>query len=249
MRALALTLIGVMTLSGTAWAEEPWRVSLTPYLWGAGLEGNVRTRSNLPTAEVDASFGDILDNTDFAAMLLGEVGRGRWSALADLTYLKMGAEADTPGRLFSDAKLTADTTIFSLAGAYRVLEQGQKAVADVDVVAGARMWHLDGALTLGPGLLSGVRAEREETWVDPIIGLHVRHVLNDRWRLEGYADIGGFGVSSDVTWQVYGGVGADITDRVTARFGYRHLAVDYEDGGFLWDVSLSGPILGVTIRL
>jgi opacity protein-like surface antigen len=118
-----------------------------------------------------------------------------------------------------------------------------------DQYPGARMWQLDGALTLGPGLLPGVRAERDETWVDPIIGLRARHVLNDRWRLEGYADIGGFGVASNFTWQVYGGVGADITDRVTARLGYRHLAVDYEKDGFLWDVSLSGPILGVTVRL
>ena len=39
-----------------------------------------------------------------------------------------------------------------------------------------------------------------------------------------------------------------FTKWATAFVGYRHLAVDYRRGGFVYDVNMSGPILGVVIR-
>ena len=66
--------------------------------------------------------------------------------------------------------------------------------------------------------------------------------------LFGLADVGGFGVSSDSTWQVMGALSYRLTDRIIARAGYRHLEVDYDNDGFVYDVELSGPILGVSFR-
>jgi hypothetical protein len=45
-----------------------------------------------------------------------------------------------------------------------------------------------------------------------------------------------------------GALGYRFSDRIVARAGYRHLEDDYDDGGFVYDVELSGPILGVTFR-
>src|SRR3954467_2310351 len=105
---LASTLAAWLGPSFPAKADEPeaaeragWSFPLTPDIWGAGLKGDVGTRSNLPTAEIDASFGDIIENTDFAFMLVGEVRYGRWGVLADLAYLSIGADGTTPGLLFS----------------------------------------------------------------------------------------------------------------------------------------------------
>ena len=39
-----------------------------------------------------------------------------------------------------------------------------------------------------------------------------------------------------------------FTDRIVARVGYRYLKVDYDNDGFVYDVALSGPILGMTFR-
>ena len=60
--------------------------------------------------------------------------------------------------------------------------------------------------------------------------------------------VGGFGVASDLTWQLVGTLEYQFSDWFAARAGYRHLKVDYEDGGFVWDVDLSGPIVGATFR-
>ena len=39
-----------------------------------------------------------------------------------------------------------------------------------------------------------------------------------------------------------------VADYLTLDAGYRYLAVDYDDGGFLFDVALSGPIIGASFR-
>ena len=39
-----------------------------------------------------------------------------------------------------------------------------------------------------------------------------------------------------------------FNDTVSATAGYRHLEVDYSNGGFDFDVELSGPVIGATIR-
>lgn len=62
------------------------------------------------------------------------------------------------------------------------------------------------------------------------------------------ADIGGFGVGADFTWQVLGTVNYLLTDHLSVSAGYKHLAIDYDDDGYVFDATLSGPVLGITYR-
>ncbi len=62
-----------------------------------------------------------------------------------------------------------------------------------------------------------------------------------------YGDVGGFGVSSDLTWQAYGGLGFQLNDWFSAQAGYRYLLEDFDDGSFVYDVALHGPLIGVSI--
>ena len=62
-----------------------------------------------------------------------------------------------------------------------------------------------------------------------------------------YGDIGRFGIASDNTWQLMGLVGYRFNDWIEGAID-RHLSVDYSNDGFVWDVEMSGPILGVTFR-
>lgn len=47
---------------------------------------------------------------------------------------------------------------------------------------------------------------------------------------------------------MFGGVAYEFNDTVSAIAGYRHLEVDYRNNGFRFDVELSGPVIGATIR-
>ena len=87
-----------------------------------------------------------------------------------------------------------------------------------------------------------------KTWVDPIIGISGRVELGSGFALQAEGDVGGFGLVSDIDWQVLGTIQYQVADYVTLDAGYRYLAVDYDDGGFLFDVALSGPIIGASIR-
>ena len=95
------------------------------------------------------------------------------------------------------------------------------------------------------GPVGGVKLDGKETWVDPVVGFRVRKDLNENRFVALYGDLGGFDVGSQFTWQAYGGVGYEFSDRVSGYLMYRYLDVDYDEGGFVWDVVMEGLLFGV----
>lgn len=53
--------------------EEGWRFQLTPYVWMAGLAGDVRPLENAPTVSTSRSFSSILDDLDGAFFMTGVI--------------------------------------------------------------------------------------------------------------------------------------------------------------------------------
>jgi hypothetical protein len=51
-----------------------------------------------------------------------------------------------------------------------------------------------------------------------------------------------------VTWQVFGGVGCELTQHVDLELGWRHLAMDYEEDGMVVDATLSGLTMSAAIN-
>ena len=147
--------------------SSPWAFTVTPYFWLAGLEGDVGV-GGLPPAEVDASFSDIIENTDIAVMLGAEARRDRWGLTLDLVYLGLAQDAETPGPLFDDATIDVNTMFTTIGGAYRFIET---TTVGLDALAGARLWYVDAELDLDTGLLPGRSNQDNEYWVDPVVGL------------------------------------------------------------------------------
>ena len=86
-------------------------------------------------------------------------------------------------------------------------------------------------------------------WVDPFVGVRGYYYLTDRLYGVAKADIGGFGVSSDLAWQAYGALGYKLSKRTTLELGYKYMAVDYTSGGFTNDVRTSGVFLNLGMKL
>lgn len=84
--------------------------------------------------------------------------------------------------------------------------------------------------------------------MDPIVGARARYNFSDRFYAIARADVGGFGVGSDITWQAYGAIGYQLTAHTTLELGYRHMYVDYADGNFSYDISTSGVQLAIGYR-
>jgi len=102
--------------------------------------------------------------------------------------------------------------------------------------------------SIAAGSFAARQRSGNETWVDPIIGLSGRVELGNGFALQAEGDVGGFGLVSDIDWQVLGTLQYEVADSITLDAGYRYLAVDYKNGGFLLDVALSGPIVGASTR-
>jgi hypothetical protein len=219
--------------------EARWQVAAAVYLFAPSLEGTVGV-GGLPTVDVDASFSDLLDYLDFAFMAVAEARRDRFGIFGDILYTKLSGDATGPGGLLN-ASLTNQMIIGTLMGEYRVAEWGK---TSVDLMAGGRVWGVSNEISI-----SGIgSAEVDEYWVDPMIGVKSRVQGASPWYLTGWAMIGGFGVSSDIDWDLFGGVGYEITDRISLVGGYRGIGVDYSSDGFVFDVIEHGPILGGVFR-
>lgn len=85
-------------------------------------------------------------------------------------------------------------------------------------------------------------------WVDPIIGFRAQYNFNDHWYLAGNSDIGGFGVSSDLTWSIQATVGYNFTEKISAELGYRYLYTDYTSGNFGYDMAQAGIYTGMNFK-
>jgi hypothetical protein len=77
--------------------------------------------------------------------------------------------------------------------------------------------------------------------------MHGTWDLNERWFLNGGGDIGGFGVSSDLIWQLNLALGYRFTESLSTLIGYRGFGVDYSSGGFVVDTIAHGPVIGVSM--
>lgn len=249
--------IGVisMLVTGEAMADEPkrssyipddWSMDISPYVWAASLHGDIAPFPRAPTADVDVGFKDILKHLDMAGMVFAKLRYQRFAGYADLVFTSISADADTPfGVLFDDIDADNDIFIGTFGGAYRALESEH---AWLDLLIGARVWSVDTQIKLRGGLLPDQTFENGEDWVDPIVGLQGLYRFDNGIFLTSLFQIGGFGAASDLTWDAFGGVGYKFNDTISAIAGYRHMDVDYHHNGFVFDVDLSGPVVGMTVN-
>jgi len=228
----------------TARAAEP-QFAITSYLWMAGVTGTLGTTiPGTATQRMEADFGDVLSHLNgIPVMLAGEFRQGRFGVLADAMAISVETDADTPGNAFAGGRARLRQVIGSVLFAWRVADAGSGVL---DLGAGLRAFGVSTRLTLEPGALPGQRFDRDDNWVNPILGLRYRHQIAEGWSATLYGDIGG--ASGDLTWQAMATLDYRLSDRMTLRAGYRWLSFDRESGLLRQDMGLGGPILGATLR-
>ena len=263
LNKMALTLLG-MALVGAAGAPasaqttapgEPggWTVSIAPYVWATSLTGDTSVRG--VDADVDLPFSDIVDNLAFGGMLGVDVRKGRLGVIFDGVLARQESESDLR-RVELD--VTVDSSWLGLAPYYRAVDwtfrqsaSGKPMRFVVEPLAGIRYTRFrvetDGTGPRG----NGRQVDRTENWVDPLVGSRFAVDLADQWQVFGEGDIGGFGVGSDLAWNVQAFLGYETTilgRPTTFAAGYRALGQDYEKNDFEWDVITHGPVLGAVVR-
>lgn len=136
---------------------DNWTFRMTPYAWATSLSGSTTVKGY--TTDIDASFIDILDHTQFPKGLFelagfGEARYGRFAFLADILYTKLGVSGGSSqsrdvGRfatlgISASAGLTVQMVIAEFAAAYEVAHWGAanppNSGTAIDLYAGGRAW-------------------------------------------------------------------------------------------------------------
>lgn len=222
-------------------APNGWRFEVVPYLWAAGLDGDVKV-GRLPAAGVEATFSDLLDVLDLAFMSTFTGHKDRGGFIVDALYFDLSDTVPTPDDLYGDADVGITERIYSAAGTYR-LNDGK---APVELVGGLRYVDLSGDLELTSGVAAGRKVSGSENWWDAFVGATVRWKFAEHWALVGYGDIGGGG--SKLTWQALAGVDWTFSPHLSGKFGYRYLSIDYDQNDLLYDTAMAGGYAGLGIR-
>lgn len=229
----------LLATAGMAWtAEEGWSFKITPYLWAMGIDGDIGIGP--VSVPVDVKFTDAVEDLDLGGMLSAEARNGAWGILVDGAYLKLSEEVDTFLGEFG-----AELEQWMLQGSvvYSVVDTGS---TGFDLGAGVRYLSLDTTLNTP---LDTADLNASEGIADPILVARLRQQITEKFYSVLYGDIGGFGVSADLTWQLMAAAGYSFTDWFSLLAGYRALGYDYEQDEFSLDVVENGIVIGLQFSL
>jgi hypothetical protein len=251
-----VVLAGVMALAslGVATADAgEWQHSVTPYIWGTGMSGNTAVATPLGplSADVNMSFSDILSNLDFGGMVMYQGRYDKWVLMSDLIYMDLGANRTRDVAVVSTRfDASVQQLGLEISGGYHITDA-------IALYAGMRYNDLDSAVRVTattPGNSVTRSARASASWVDPIVGIlgEFPFPFADRWAVNLKGDVGGFGVGSDLAWQVMVSVRWRMNDNWDFSAGYRYMQMDYEDKGgsgiVVYNMTTQGPGIGATWR-
>jgi hypothetical protein len=252
--ALVLALTTASSFAGTPVSENltipptesasDWWFTIAPYSWVTATDGDMGVAGRV--APVDISMKDALEDLEFAFMIAAEAGFDRWAFGFDGIYgaFSSGGALPPGAAPFTNATVDFDQFFGRAHAGYQVIKEDN---ATLTAFVGARYSYLSSEIVLTGGA-PPLSVNGSKSWIDPVIGAHGVWEINDRWFLHGGGDIGGFGVNSDLIWQVNAALGYRINENTSVLVGYRGLGVDYSDGGFLVDTVAHGPVVGLTFR-
>ncbi len=236
-------------------ADREWAVIVSPYLWAGSLDGSgslagFDTDINVPASE-------IIDHLDFVLMGNVEVTNGTWGTYLDAQHVRTSQDEEL---LSNEIGLDITTTWIAGGVFYKVWERetGGSTVFDkprtisLEPTVGVRWTKLRAEASA-----LGVSATKSADWTDPFVGLRTNIDLSDRWNIFAEADIGGFGIGSELSVNAHGYLGYRTTmfgKSTLLRAGYRVVYQDYENDDFTgvnkfrWDVTQHGPVFGFSVR-
>lgn len=262
---------------------DGWKFLALPYLWAINLNGGMTLRGE--TLDVNATFIDALTrSSSFPLAFMGraEAENGPFFAYGDIAWAQMrfsgsalslrspladlAVSASVSGRL--KTTLTIGEAGFGYELARWKLLGAPESFTAIDAYTGLRYVNMTANLNLdaiasasssalGVTVVDGKSVTGTGTlwWMDPVVGLRLRHSFAPGSKFEARADIGGFGAGSKFSWQFYGGYSTDFDyndTHFTALIGYRALGMNFEKyvegraNGL--NLVIHGPVTGLGVK-
>lgn len=220
-------------------ASSDWKQTVFIYGMGAAIDGTAQIGNlELP---VDMSISDLFDALKFGAMAAYRIENDVWSFEGDVTYMNLGVDQSGPREKVRGELDTEQLTVMATAG--------RRISPYVEGLFSLAYFDLSNDLEVQV-LNQRQRASRDADWIDPLVGLACAVPFAGKWTYSLRGDIGGFGVGSDLTWQVLTTVRRQNTELFGWYIGYRAIGFDYEDGQGRnyqrYDLTQQGPLAGIS---
>ena len=227
---------------------------VTPYLWAAGVTGNVDV-NNEQRVHTTMGFDKVLQNLAAAAMGDGEVHYGRWGVYGNAVYTKLVHEqSNSKGvdGLDLNVNSTADAWlgIYTVAGTYTAFT-GKS--FHLDVLAGARFLNLNAKVQLDASVQNTPYQGSKTLYsklhtTDAIGGVKGRFRLGESsWYIPFYLDAGGGSSVAKLTSQQALGIGYAFKDADVGLF-YNNIYYSLSGGNVSSYVNMTGPAVAATFR-
>ncbi len=212
--------------------DEDWEFILTPYLWAISLNGTSQV-GPFPPMDVDADFGDLLDNMNMALAAHMELHRGNWAIVLDPMWAQLEME-------MGDGSAEVNISLIELWGSYKI-------TPNWELLGGARFQEQD--IDVEPGLPSPPFPESagvKDDWLDWFVGARFDYGVAPKWRIAGRGDVTIAG-DSDKGYSLSLFLNRKIRKTMMLNLGYRYMKTDYDNGSdYAWDVDQHGPVIGYT---
>ena len=219
-------------------AQKGMEYSITPYLWASALDGSIGLGDI--SAEVDVPFSDLLDAVDVVIPIHFEAKGGKWALAFDVSYSALSQDLEVPDPINGETDI--DLLFLELWAAWDVSPT-------FAILFGSRYVDMDIDLEIvPPGPLPALKTGAGQNWVDPIVGFRYHGSIGRRWQYWLRGDLGGFGLGSDLSWQVRLGFLRQLSQVTSLSLGYHWLDIDYDQNNFAYDMLMSGPEIGFRFK-
>ena len=261
---------------------DAWRFRAALYAWAPSVAGNLTARGQTVDVDASfvqilQKSDSLLGFIGYFEADKGPVGFYLDTVWASLAFSSSSASWRNPiGGLSitSNAAVTYSFTIVEAGGLYELAHWtgAPGSSTAIDGVLGVRYWNsrveanLDADVTVNFTRLSSALGRDVEfgrsfavarsgslDWVDPVLGLRLRHQFTPAQEITLRGDVGGFGFQNSFEWQavaVYNYAWQLSGYQLAALIGYRALGVNYAAAGSSNSVNLvlHGPVVGVNVR-
>ena len=236
---------------------DEWRFEVTPYLWSSGISSTLFYNDRyINSAHLSSTY--VLGNLKSGGMITAEAHYGKWGIMGDIVSATLQVTSNPTitvptraGALPVNAanKTTLQQNILTGAATYTVLNNQE---AYVDALVGVRGIAATATLSVDLSAYGMSRSSvdsKSVSTVDPIVGFKGRYRIADStWYIPFYADIGGGGGTTNMTWQGILGVGKTFEKWVDVSLAYRTMYYDMNGDGLLQKTTFKGPQLAATFK-
>jgi hypothetical protein len=234
----------LLACSTNVWAQpdeadpsSEWKHSVIVYLLAPNIDGTVGVGPI--DGDIDIDPKTVLDTIDAGFLGGWAAEKGKWGMLLDVVYMDLSEDFklvndQVPGELGNKQLVAGLTALYRLSDSLQFM---------------AGIMYTDVSMKLSlDGPVSPRKVKAGDSWADPVVGLRFATPISERWSFAGFGQIGGFGINSDLVWQLTGSFSYRMSQRSHFLAGYRYMDFDYESGSgadrFKFDVAQHGPALG-----